>query len=444
MTGRFVIAGLGSIVIPAVGAAGYTFSTAISELPGELGIYEAAYYTVGNGGQIAAIATAFDFEDYVIYQPGGATTTTATILVSEDDLPRTTAWDRLALTGPSGDPQVTFVGNNRVVRHQAGTLHTLFGDGDWGRFQNVNADGQVLVAVDSPNARFHVAEIVNDAVNLSPAYAAGWQRQSGPEQRHSITPSGTIFFSDASLPLPQRVIHTPATFTNNDAPWVGEVEIGLNSYINPSQLLGATDNAILFGSTSDTQDVPDGIYLRSGDYSSPVYHELFTSSNKLTGIEAMVSPSGRAVVSVTDTTNSDQALVYWDGGTRFELSTADLANAGLSEITSPMISDGSDLVLFVANGYSGLYGWQPGGSVFPIIEAFSTIMLDGIEQEIYAPAFPAAVDYYSDLFSDDGHMAVAVWMADYSYRILNVVPEPTMLSLVGLLALPLMRRRRMA
>lgn len=452
MKSRLMLAGLGSILLPAGGAAGFTFTTAVSELPGGIPITGFSEYTIGNGGQIAAIATDAAFNDYLIYQPGDAATPTATIVA-----PATTNWNQLTLTGPAGAPQFTFVDNDNIYRHQAGTLHTLHaGQIDWGKFESINAAGQVLVSVDQfewGNRGFHIREIVGNAVVGSGPYAPAYQAASGAVQHQSITPAGDIRFIDGSSP---HLIHSPATFAGNLTPWVGTETINGNA-VHPIHLMGATDNTILFtGAPGDAGD-SYGVYLRSGTYENPTYHELFTSTDSIS-TKGMLSPGGRAVVAM-----DDQSLVYWDGATRYDLPADDPAIAGLSFIQRPMISDGADLVLFSAFSNStareGLYAWQPGGGVMAIIEGISGVdftpfmtTIDGVEESVLFVNFPGTVGYYSDLISDDGHVVVSVTLGDdvfdsnsYTTRLITVViPEPSLVGLAGLLAMPLLGRRRRA
>lgn len=449
MTARLVLAGLGSIMLPAGSAAGFTFTTAVSELPGGIPIFAFSEYTIGNGGQIAAL-TMDDAGNHLIYQPGDAATPTATVVT-----PAASNWNQLTLTGSAGAPQFTFVDSENIYRHEAGALHTLYsGQDNWGRFESINAAGQVLVGVDQleqGNRGLHIREIVNSEAGGTGPFVPDYQIVSGPIQRQSITPAGDIRFIDASSP---RAIHSPDTL--NDDPWVGEVQINANTTITPVQLLGANDDTILFGSTSNGATYPNGVYLRTGSYLTPAYQTLFTSDDQI-GVSGMLSPAGRAVVAV-DAAN----LVYWDGTTRYELNADDPAIAGLVDIDRPMISDGADLILFSAasetTGRAGLYAWQPGGGVMAIIEGLSsfdmtpfTATIDGIEESILFVNFPQTIGYYSDLISDDGHVVVSVTSGDlfdpasYSTRLITVViPEPSLPGLAAMLAIPLLGRRRRA
>lgn len=436
---RLVLAGLGMAAVPVSGAAGFSWVTAISSLEGGIGLSGIDEYTIGNGGQIAAFAyDDVNYDLHLIYQPGNAVTTEATIV---DTSTSPGGWNKLTLTGAAGAPQFTFVDSLNIYRHEAGTRHTLFGLDGWGKFESINAAGQVLVGVDQISVAdrgFHIREVVDNAVTGSGPYATDYLIASGNIQTQSITPSGDIRLIHASSPW---TIHSPVTYDNNENPWVGEVQIDLSTTINPVQLLGANDNTILFGATHNHTSQPNSIYLRSGDYLNPTYQELFAGDDTFIAT-GMLSPSGRAVVEI-----DHETLIYWDGTTRYDLSD-DLAAAGMFEVSLPMISDGSDMVLFFGNSNWGLYGWRPGDGVFPIIETFSTAMIDGVEESVLFPAVPNSVNYYSDLISDDGHIAVTVTlgnMEDYSSwstRVITLVPEPTMVGLAGLLAIPLLRRRR--
>src|SRR5690606_16916999 len=101
--------------------------------------------------------------------------------------------------------------------------------------------------------------------------------------------------------------------------------------VNPVQLLGATDDRILFTAAGEGGLNLNGVYLRSGNYDQPTYHELFTTSQDIINVEGMLSPNGRAVVTV-NASNGDQTLIYWDGQARHELSATDLAGLGLGFI----------------------------------------------------------------------------------------------------------------
>ena len=78
---RLVLAGLGMAAVPVSSAAGFSFVTAISSLEGGLGVSGIDEFTIGNGGQIAAFAYDDANGDlHLIYQPGNAVTTEATIV----------------------------------------------------------------------------------------------------------------------------------------------------------------------------------------------------------------------------------------------------------------------------------------------------------------------------------------------------------------------------
>ncbi len=464
MNVRMVLAGIGSIVIPAAHTAGFSFRTAVSLTP-DAPLFQFHEYTIGNGGQIAAIATDNNFQPMLIYQPADAASPEATIIAKEGlntydngDIYFSDAhtWDRLALTGSPANPQITFTDGTSVYRYQANSMYTLFGEDSEGIYSSINAAGQVLVTVDERfegNPYIYTTEVSGESVLTVPVVQEFQPQAIGPIQHHSITPGGNVIFINSSSP---KTIHSPDTFENAAPAWVGTELINGNP-VNPVQLLGATDDRILFTAAGEGGLNLNGVYLRSGNYDQPTYHELFTTSQDIINVEGMLSPNGRAVVTV-NASNGDQTLIYWDGQARHELSATDLAGLGLGFIDRPMISDGADMVLFINSGGS-LYGWRPGDAPFEIISGLTfnehgdlvpgKAMIDDVEESVIAVQFPSNVSYYSDLLSDDGHLVVAVTLGDFSdpasisSRLITlVVPEPSMLGLVALPAMALLRRRR--
>lgn len=458
-----VAAAVSGMAGTAAGALNLSFQTVLDGSPTGNAALGISGYSVGTGGQVAAVVQEIDLltsgmQDVVLYRPAGAAS------INDVEIAGSSTPDSVTGLSLVGDGKVTWYDQTAasLMRYQDGqpyVLHTDAGNLQGDTEHTVNAAGQVAYRINdisgpilSSVVRF---EIQGGSVLTTPL--ADNITPPGFASTPQITSTGNVLFMHEGTD--NYEIHDQTSWTSASDPWVGQLTYsngGTNS-VTPHVINSVNDDLILFSALAADSTNRHGVYLHVGPYESPTYYELYRSDKDPDQslpihTRGMVTPGGRVAVSIFDDSASATSIVYWENGSRYELTETDLQGLGISGVTtSPMVSDGLDHVIFFADldRLTGVFAWKPGEMPFLIAQSGGFLNIDGIDELVIDVMPVDASSPYHDALSDDGYLGLIVLTLDpegpfgiSSRLVLAQVPEPTMGGLALLSVLPLLRRRR--
>lgn len=419
---RLVLAAVGVLSAPAVASPWNTWTSVlnISHVEEHTDtLWGLGMAVAGNGGQIA-VSAGFDDSDYLLYRNAAGAIT----LVDADYVSPSLA----------GNGVITYYGwYDQHLKQSAGGGSPIVLDPESdGELFAVNASGQVA---------YNSSDDQSLVIRHTPGSELYWQTaytlstQASP----AIKPGGGAYILDGQTLRSILPGGDPGSST----------DLSGHSFV---QLMGATDNSVLFTSDQGVFLATDGqepTKLADAAIEAWSYWGAMTSSGRIAVMRMAGEPvDGSSVLDVH----------YRNDAFETTLSTAALQAAlpGF-ELTNdvPWISDGTDWV--VLNGYLdgsfALVAWNPlAGGETPEL---SVILQEG--QELIIDGQPVTIDSilveglyfgtYFDGLSDDGYLALSVLREDTdSWEVIMAqVPEPTGLAtLAGLAGLACLRRRRRA